>query len=128
MSDMKQRINFDALPETQVSEFYEPWQPKAGGRVRIRFSAECTIGYESLSWAATNDAPVGHEHDWGANGMTGVVRADIKGHEEFRSKYGHYPVLLDNYFDIKGRSYRAVYAAAIELTPIPEPVVEGCLE
>jgi hypothetical protein len=91
-----------------MTEFYEPWQPVIGSRVRYRYQPECPGVYGMLP----GDLPqAGHPPEY--DGLVGTV------YEIFRygvgdASNGHrFLVRLD-----EGSLTRAICAAAIELEPI----------
>ena len=97
------------------SEFWEPWAPVIGARVRVRLSSECDLHVMAADPAVVNKM----------DGQTGRVIARVSG-----VRKGHpYDVAID-------RPFRAVHAvtkregvvrsglfAAVELEPIGEEVV-----
>lgn len=93
-----------------MSDFWEPWQPKVGDRVRVRVSSECQQHPHSID-VDTRD---------GVDGLTGTVmdtgRSRRPGHPYF--------VVLDRpvpcRFNMSGFVHGAV-CAAVELDPL-EPV------
>jgi hypothetical protein len=86
-----------------AEEFWEPWKPAIGQRVRYRYQPECPGVYGLLPFIAHTQA--GHPPEY--DGLKGYVA-------EARTEWGSHPYLvrLD-----QGSLTRSICAAALELEP-----------
>lgn len=91
-------------PETQPeAEWYEPWQPQIGQRVRIRASAECPVRN-----------PVAARLDDECGQVAEIDRSDPNGHF-YRVAIDHPELFEDPWMHLFG-----TWCAAIELEPVGE--------
>ena len=98
-----------------MSDFYEPWTPEVGQRVRVRISAECQVRPDPGS-GADRSGVIGHV-EW-EDGLTGVVMPHPVG--EAMAAQGHrYMVKWDQERILDDERFNASPYAAIELEPIP---------
>lgn len=102
------------------TDFYEPWHPEVGQRVRVRLSGECNLPTR----AGTPSAHMQPGHDVKFDGLIGTVtdRSLICDDDrEFLDHYGHlYEVEFDIPVLIGNTVFQAEDLAAIEIEPIDE--------
>lgn len=102
------------------AEFYEPWRPQVGDRVRIQTSPECRIPALESSHAQALGIREGHA-EW-ENGRTGTVLLTEPLDDEF-AEIGHYYLVgWDQPHESGGHVIDKDYYAAIELIPLEESV------
>ena len=98
-----------------MSEFWEPWQPEIGQRVRIRLSAECNV-----SWC---DDRYRDGHPIEADGATGTVVKDRPDPPLWGATHPYVvvfdePIVAPLFADGRESMWHGNYFAAIELEPI----------
>ena len=101
---------------TKSREFFEPWHPEVGQRVRVRLSGECRAPLEPLSGGLRVGATYRHPQEF--DGLSGTV---IETRDKFYENSGHqYHVQLDTHVWVNGEPFWLDHFAAIELEPIDE--------
>ena len=94
------------------AEFWEPWTPQVGQRVRVRISAECNIEYPPDADAVRFSGHAVFGHPSVLDGMVGKV---ISG---FYSHHHPYNVHFSDRYEWLDKLWCCHSFAAIELEPV----------
>lgn len=100
-----------------TAEYWEPWKPEVGQRVRVRLSVECRGGQKrSVGWVVSH-LPIMHDRI----GVVTVNQAGSSMPTTLTDQSHPYVVMLGETFDVRGdgKAYQPVACyAAIELEPV----------